>query len=450
MSKTLSTPVSSSLQIQSLARDTIIAIIIRVAGFVLTYLLQICLARWMEEVQYGIYAYVYSLTFLLSILACVGFPYSILRFIPQYQVTEEWGLLRGIARLSWLVNFLFGVGIALIGMGVIWGINFYHTFVYATPLMFGIWLVPLFALILLQQSLARALGDITLSYSPYFIFVPVLALFSAFVLFEIHHGLSGIEVIGVMMVVLLVLILGQLWLIRAKFKQTVEKAEPEYAWKEWFKVTAAMWLITGSGIVLQQTDVIMVGSILGPEDAGVYDVAVKTSLWVSFVLQTVNMVAAPEFSRLYKQNDQQGLQQATSAIAVWIFWPSLIISTTLVLFAPIVLNIFGSEFVGGSRSLQILAIAQLFNSFCSSVGFLMTMTGHQNQASVVYGMAALLNVILNAIAIPLFGIMGAAIATAISIVVWNVWLTLLVIKHVGINPLASASLFPNKTEVETG
>ena len=64
----------------------------------------------------------------------------------------------------------------------------------------------------------------------------------------------------------------------------------------------------------------------------------------------------------------------------------------------------------------------------------MTMTGHQNQSAVVMGVTALVNLILNLIGIHLWGIVGAAMATAFSMAIWNVWLYLLVVRDLGVRP----------------
>lgn len=435
MTKTADSSMPQGFQLQDLARDTVVSIVIRTTGLVLTYLLQVCLARWLGDTEYGIYAYVFSLSMLLGIFASLGFPHAILRFVPEYQVSQAWGLLRGIVRFSWWVNLLvslaiFGGGISLIGL-----VNSYHPFIYATPLMIGLCLVPLFTLTLHQRETARALGDVILAYSPYYVFVPILTLFGAFMLVGQHWALSGIDAIILAALAMLVVTLGQLWLVRVRLNHTIEPAKPIYAWQEWVRVAIVLCLMVGFGLILEQTDVIMVGSLLGAEQAGIYDAAARTSRWIVFILQTIILVAAPEFSRLYQQNDLQGLQQAVTTITIWIFWPSLLIMVGVILLAPQILGLFGSEFVSGYWSLKILAFGQFADVFCGTVGFLMTMTNHQNQALIVYGTTAGLNVILNGIGIPLFGPIGAAIATMITLVIWNIWLTVLVIKYLKVSPL---------------
>ena len=98
------------------------------------------------------------------------------------------------------------------------------------------------------------------------------------------------------------------------------------------------------------------------------------------------------------------------------------------------LVVVGDEFVVARWALVALVLGQLVNVGAGSVGYLLIMTGHQIPCARVFFASAVVNVILNAIAIPRFGILGAAIATAFSMMLWNVWLHRLVVKHLNVRP----------------
>ncbi|NET61320.1 MAG: hypothetical protein F6K47_35890 [Symploca sp. SIO2E6] len=123
-----------------------------------------------------------------------------------------------------------------------------------------------------------------------------------------------------------------------------------------------------------------------------------------------------------------------------------------IVFSQPVLGIFGSEFMVASWQLKILVLGNLVSAWCGSVGYLMVMTGHQNKSVVVFVSATIINIVLNAIAIPLFGAVGAAMATAFTTALWNIWLSFLVVKHVGVSPLVFRGLFQwssSKSEIGT-
>lgn len=423
-----------SVQLEVLAKDTAIALIIKVIGLSLTYLLQIFLAQWMGRTEYGIYEFVMSCSLLLAIPASLGLPHTVLRLIPEYRVKQDWERLQGLMRGSCLLIVLASLGLTLIAMGGIVAVNHFYPFVYATPLLLGMGLVLLQALVSLQQEAARAMEDIPLAFVPSQILFPLLVLGSGFLLLQRYEVLSSLLMIGIATFMFLVVVGCQLGFLWQKLKHEFVPATPVYAYREWLKIALILLIQQASSGVLSQTDTIMIGSLLGPESAGIYNAAIKTSLWTSFVLQIVNMVAAPMFTTLYTQGDMSGLQKVVSLVTMWIFYPTIMIAFCLMTFTEPILGLFGSGFIAANWSLKVLVLGQLVNALCGSVGYLMIMTGHQNQSFRVIACSALLNVILNAILIPFLGIVGAAIATSLTMIVWNVWLSILVVKYIGVRP----------------
>lgn len=435
-----------SVQLKELARDAGVALIIQFGGLILTYLLQVFLARWMGKTEYGIYEYVISWSIVLAIPASLGFPRAVLRLVAEYKVKKDWGRLQGVIRGSWLLTVLASFLLCLTAIGVILLVDHYHNFVYARPLLLGMALVPLQALVQLQLETSRAMEDITLAFAPSLLIWPVLVLGGAFILVEEHYTLNSLAMISVATVVLLVVVMLQLGLLWNKLKKDFEPAPPVYCYREWLDIALVLLLQRAFMIILSQTDILMIGSFIGPEAAGIYNAAVKTSLWVGFVLQILNMVVAPAFASLYTQGDIQGLQKIVSTVTLWIFWPSIGIALFLLIFTQPVLSIFGPDFIAASWSLKILVLGQLVNALCGSIGCLIVMTGHQKQSFPIFGYSALINLVLNAITIPLLGIVGAAITTSFSMVVWNIWLSRLVVKKIGVNPSIFYSLLPRNNE----
>ena len=82
--------------------------------------------------------------------------------------------------------------------------------------------------------------------------------------------------------------------------------------------------------------------------------------------------------------------------------------------------------------LVILACGQLANAFAGPVLNILNMTGYEKNAQNTMLVVATLNIILNAVFIPTFGPGGAAVATALTMVGWNIWAGLLVYRFHGI------------------
>ncbi len=434
---------SESFNLKDLARDATVALTIQVVGVVLKYFVEVLLAQWMGKTEYGIYVSVISWSLLLAIPAGLGLPQATLRLISEYKVQENWGSLRGVVwgslQLTLLASFLVCCG----STGGIFLLAHLGWLTYSTlPFLIGIGMIPLQAFVKLQLDVARAIDDIVLAYIPSRLLWPGLVLLAGFVLLETHHSLSSSLMIGASSFMLLAALLFQFWLLQEKVNREIEPADPVYSWRGWLEVSLSLLLQVGIVELLDRTDILMISAWLGPEEAGIYSAAVRTALWVTFILQTFNMVAAPSFAALYAQKDIKGLQDIVSTVAIWIFWSSLTVALLLFVFARPILGIFGTEFMTASWDLRILILGQVVNCFCGSVGYLMAMTGHQNQSTKVFAWSAVMNIVGNAIAIPLFGRTGAAVTTSLTVMVWNIWLSFLVVKHVGIQ----ASVFYRPTQ----
>ena len=171
--------------------------------------------------------------------------------------------------------------------------------------------------------------------------------------------------------------------------------------------------------VLFQTDTIMLGMFKTVEDVGVYAVVMKIAGFSSFFLVAINTIAAPKFSELYhggKMDDLQHVARQSSKVLVII---SLLITLLLVLFGKGVLGFFGGDFTLGYTALLFILFGQLINAWTGSVGHLLNMTGHQKLLQYIVLAAAILNVALNYFLIQAYGLLGAAVASMVSMVFIN-------------------------------
>ena len=140
------------------------------------------------------------------------------------------------------------------------------------------------------------------------------------------------------------------------------------------------------------------------------------------------------FSVLLAQHRHKDLQQLASTITAWAFWPSCLLTVILATCAPLVLTMFGPAFASAEWQLRVLLVGQIVNVAAGSVGWLILLSGRQNVASRVYGWVALIHILLLAVLTPVFGTIGAAAATTLTMTLWNVWLHAAVVRELNIHP----------------
>lgn len=434
LTESILTESDENITIQSFNRDTIVTLTIQIGGILLSYILQVFLARWMGKTEYGIYEYVIVWISLLAIPAGLGLPLATIKLISEYKATQNWGSLYGIFWGSSKLTFLGSFILISIAVGVILTVNHYHKFIYEIPLLVGILILPVQALVNLYQEIATALEQFALAYLPNEIIYPILVLFGGFILWQNKHSLNSLSLLILTGAILFFVSIVQFFLVRNNLNQKFESTTPVYSYPEWVKLSLILLLQQSFALIMFKSDIVMVGSLIGPESAGIYNAAYKTVNWVDLSLVTFNIISAPKFATLYAKKNMLGLQNLVNRVNILIFLPTMLISICFLTFTSPILSLFGSDFNIADGTLKVLVIGRMINAFCGSVGLLMVMTGNQNKSVPVFGWCTLINIILNAIGINLFGLIGAAIATTITTITWNIWLSVLVIKYIDVKP----------------
>jgi O-antigen/teichoic acid export membrane protein len=92
----------------------------------------------------------------------------------------------------------------------------------------------------------------------------------------------------------------------------------------------------------------------------------------------------------------------------------------MVLGKPVLSLLFGEQFTRAYPAVILLALGQFVNSISGSTGIFLNMTGHERALQNIMLAAAGLNIALALVLIPRFGVEGAAFASMLTTVSWNV------------------------------
>jgi O-antigen/teichoic acid export membrane protein len=165
--------------------------------------------------------------------------------------------------------------------------------------------------------------------------------------------------------------------------------------------------------------VLFLGYFRSSVEVGIYGIGIRLALLVSLPLASFNLIFAPTISKLYGQGDKKSLARLFKTVTKWIFTISFATSLVILIFAQPILSLFGENFTGGVTALYFIVIGELINAGVGSVGYMLMMTGRPNMNllnSIILGAAT---VSLGFLLIPRYGIVGAALATSISVALLN-------------------------------
>jgi O-antigen/teichoic acid export membrane protein len=438
----------SSEVLEILIRGATIAFLIQIAGNVIGYAGQIMIARWLGVSGYGVFTYLITWAQVFTIGALVGLDLGLVRFIPEYFLRQDWQRLRGILRWSRYLVLVAGIILAAASILILY---------FARPIqsstitiVVGSLLIPLAALAEIQTQIIRSTKRIGWAYAPTLLLQPLLLLIVAYGFLRILGVLTDVYSLLAMLLAFCLIVTLQSVIIQRIYSGITRNIVEIYEANGWLKVSFPLLLNSVFIVILLRVDTLAVGYLLGPEEVGIYGAAVKTATIIGITLFATNTIVAPLITSYYTRRDMGGLQNVISLATLVSFGSSLVIGLGVVLFSRPILSAFGVEFVRGRTPLLILIVGQMFNVGSGSVALLMLLTGHERQSMIVLGCCALITCLSCFIAIPIFGITGAAIASIFGLSLFNVWSYRLVVRNLGIKPsifYAVKKLVGSRTEI---
>jgi O-antigen/teichoic acid export membrane protein len=197
-----------------------------------------------------------------------------------------------------------------------------------------------------------------------------------------------------------------------------------------------LWIVALMTQIVQFSGQFISGVYIEPSEIAHLSVAQRTAFLTSFILVAVNLVVAPRFASLYRENDMSSLRSLSLQSVIIMGIIASPILCFILAFPEFILTLFGEGFSDGAAYLQILALGQFVNVITGSVGYLLSMTGHERDLRNSMLFCGPLAIVLALILVPIYGALGSAVATALALSVQNLVAVWLVNKRLGFNTLA--------------
>jgi O-antigen/teichoic acid export membrane protein len=395
-------------------RGALVAFTIRVISALVTFFSQMALARLLGSYELGVFMTVWVWVIMAGTFATLGFSVSVIRFLPAYRETGEGDLLRGFVGAGHLISLGLGALMALLGWAVITWRGDAIGAHYVVPMLLALGCIPAFALTEFQDGLGRSLGWIELALAPPHIGRPLLLLSGLMVAIAAGWPASAATAALAALFACWAVVAGQHVLQRRRLDRTVAVPARRYAIADWLKLSFPLLLLEGFGLLLLNLDVLLLNLYVSPDQIGIYSTAVRVISLVGFIGFAVTTVAMPEFARLHAAGERERIAQHWREMRRWTFIPSAAAAVAIVLLGPFLLALFGPDFPAGWPVMAVVAVGLVIRALAGPAQSLLAMSGHQNLAAAILGATVFINVVLNLLLIPHYGIMGTAVAAAIS------------------------------------
>ena len=171
-----------------------------------------------------------------------------------------------------------------------------------------------------------------------------------------------------------------------------------------------------ASLIYINSDMTILGVFKTDSDVGIYSVSVKIYSLIKQLINAVLIVAIPHISSLMLKKKKNELQEKLISLYTFLllFTPSAIVGLFF-LSEPLIRLFAGKEYISSNDSLQILAISLLFASFaCFYINVVMIPFQQEKNILISTISSALVNIVLNFILIPYYGVSAAAFTTLIT------------------------------------
>jgi len=390
------------------------------AGLAMEYGMRVMVARNLGVSQYGLLAIGTSVLMIAGTFGLLGLQSGLSRFISFYRGRNETGKVKGTLTgglmITVPVSILFGIVTFVSAEKLsVWFFNEPEMIPVIRILSAGVPLLSVFFFLLAVLRGFKNMGYFTAARD--FSEKGSRLVLTAAVL------IAGFGLLGVCWVypaALIVSIITGMFLLRriVRKEKDWDASDHVSVKKDLVVFSLPLMGVRMLGIFRHRIDTIIIGFFMTSYYTGLYNAAMPIARALQMVLSSLNGIFMPSISELYAQNNIQELRSVYRRTAKWTFCLTLPAYLFILTFSrQIIMAMFGSEYKDAWIPLVILATGIFINTSSGSFGDTFIAVGKTGVNLLIVVFLVSINIILNIILIPLWGIAGASMANAVSLII---------------------------------
>ncbi|WP_458759566.1 lipopolysaccharide biosynthesis protein [Afipia sp. TerB] len=419
---------------------------LRLIGAGLIFLVQAAMARsWGADVL-GHYLLIVAAVNLLAVFMPLGFQVIGTYFAAEYRASHHASLLKTFARRAY-------THIALVSaVATIVGAVFEARLATSYPAIARLWMPTMLmatatAIVFVNGALLVGMKRAISGFIADTLFKPLVMVSGFLVAYALAEGTARLSTLiwtAALAYAGIAMIHAGFVVIELRHLQD-QGAAPAREPARWWRFALPWVIIAVATDFFFDIDLLLLSHLLSIEDLAVFGVCTRIFSLVAFGVAAVYAVTMPDFLEAKRQHgDSRFYRKMTEANLVAACLAA--IAACAMLFAGPVLTLFGPAFAAGAAPLAILCVGLTIRSIAGPAALVLSIHDkpYASLPPVALGLAAL--VLGNLAFVPRYGIMGAAIAASLAMVLWSLAQWLVALKHTG----TDVSIWPRLREALGG
>jgi O-antigen/teichoic acid export membrane protein len=421
--------------LQGIARGTGIIFFGTIISLIFGFITRVVVARHFLPSDYGIYAISLTILNIAVVIATVGIPAGLPREIA-YNLEKDRKKVEQIKSSSFFLVLLTSIALfslMFLGVGKIAEIFDEESLDYSLRLMAIA--LPFMSISGVIIAISRGFGRVKEQLYFQNLLNPFLFLSSVIVIVATSSQFITIFYAYVLAVTLTSLILLSYSLRIDVLKITLNIDLGVV--KKLVVFSFPLFISSVLTFLVTWADTLMLGYFKNAEIVGIYNSAVPLAQLIPLFLNSAGYIYMPVASSLYARGKLAEMRRTYQILTKWIFLFTLPIFSIMFLFPEATISFFfGERYLWAGNALRILSLGFMFHSFVGMNGISLIVTGESNFILVSNIVVTGLNILLNILLIPIYGMEGAATATAVSYIAGNTLISSKLYRKTKIHPFS--------------
>ncbi|MFO7872571.1 MAG: flippase [Candidatus Undinarchaeales archaeon] len=390
-------------------------------GAGIAYLYRLLIARLFGPSDYGLFSLGISVFAIGTTVAKMGLPQGVARFVAFYKGKKDKPRLKGTLTSGYKLTLITGT---LIGIILFILSDWLSIFVFNNPGFSSILkafsiAIPFNAFLIVTVGGMRGFQKLKYKVYSYDIFHHSMILILILVAFWLGFGILGAS-IGYALSFIFSACVAFYLLNNKIFSVFNKKIKSKPVYKNLLNFSVPLMFASVLLSLIGKLDTLMLGIFSTSAQVGIYNAAFPTAFLLTLVLGSTEMIFMPMSSEMLAKNLMDEIRSVFHVVTKWMFSITFPLLLLMVFFSrPLLRILFGAEYVSGAAALSILAAGYFVASAVGPTGATLQTLG-KTKIFLMNNIVVLgINVALNLYLIPLYGIVGAATATAVSFALWN-------------------------------